>query len=81
MKIFIYLSATFLTLFFVSCDKSKECDCNQISIITTPGFDTDTMTATTTNTIQEGECSDLDATQSQSFMGQTTSTTLTCVEL
>jgi hypothetical protein len=73
MKKSVFILGLFLVVALSSCNKEKDCEC----VSTYSGTGTETMAdVTTTMTIQDGDCSDMDV----SVTSGDITTSMTCTE-
>lgn len=78
MKKLLTLSLFVALLSFVSCDKSKTCNCTTVLKWNVEGMEPTVSERTTT--IDKGECSDGNASQLMNAGGQQYTAEITCVE-
>ena len=77
MKKVLLLMAVATMIGFCSCNKSKDCKCTTTQTI--PGMDP--VVTETTLTIEKGNCSDSNATQTSSIGGQSITQVIECTAL
>lgn len=79
MKKLFFLSIACMAMMAVSCDKSKDCKCTTTQ--QWEGSMEEPAVTTTTQHIDKGECSDMNATQTMNAGGDTYTATIDCVEM